>query len=144
MNNILFFLAVIAVDVDPKNLFKPGELAFDGYDLVSYFHEQPQIGDKNLRHEYKGVILHFSSSENLESFKKYPEKYWPAFNGWCAISLVYKVMRKPDFTLYKVQNGRLYFFEIRAFFNGLTQWNRDPQKNEIVAKVHFEYLTEDQ
>ena len=123
MKIIIMLLATWAFDNDPKALFKPGEIGFEGYDLVSYFQEELLVGNSKYQYDHQGIVLHFSSEENLASFKKYPEKYWPAFDGWCAISLVYKVMKRPDFTIYKVQNGKLYFFEVRAFFNGLTQWD---------------------
>lgn len=142
MKILTILWAILAFDNDPKQLFKAGEIAFDGYDLVSYYQSGPVEGSATFSYEYEGILLHFASEENLELFKKYPDRYWPAFNGWCAISLVYKVMKKPDFTIYKIQNRKLYFFEVRAFFNGLTQWERDPVKNEILARVHYEYLSE--
>lgn len=140
MKTLLIFLATLAFNTDPKELFKPGEIAFDGFDLVSYYQDGPIAGNATHAHEYQGITLHFSSEENLNLFKKYPERYWPAFDGWCAISLVYEVMKKPDFTVYKIQNNKLYFFEVRAFFNGLTHWDRDPVKNEILARVHYKHL----
>lgn len=142
MKILTILLATLAFDTDPKQLFQPGEIAFDGYDLVSYYQEEPIKGNATLAFEHQGILMHFSSIENLELFKQYPERYWPAFNGWCAISLVYKVMKKPDFTIYKIQNNKLYFFEVRAFFNGMTQWDRDPVKNEILARVHYEHLSD--
>lgn len=142
MKILTILLATLALDIDPKQLFRPGEIAFDGYDLVSYYQAEPVKGNATLAFDYEGILMHFSSIENLELFKQYPERYWPAFNGWCAISLVYKVMKKPDFTIYKIQNNKLYFFEVRAFFNGMTQWDRDPIKNEILARIHYEHLSD--
>ncbi|MDW3193360.1 MAG: YHS domain-containing (seleno)protein [Cytophagales bacterium] len=140
MKTLLIFLATLALDTDPKELFKPGEVAFDGFDLVSYYQEGPVTGNATYAYEYQGITMHFSSEENLNLFKQYPERYWPALDGWCAISLVYEVLKRPDFTIYKIQNNKLYFFEVRAFFNGLTHWDRDPVKNEILARVHYKHL----
>lgn len=141
MKILAFLLATLSFDTDSTQLFEPGELAFYGYDLVSYYQSGPIEGNAEHVYEYQGILMHFSKVENLKLFKQYPERYWPAFNGRCAISLVYKVMKKPDFTIYKIQNNKLYFFIVRAFFNGFTQWDRDPVKNEILARVHYEYLS---
>ncbi len=134
---IAIFATTTSANSNANPLFAPGEVGFDGYDLVSYFGGGPTKGSEQYETTYRGVILHFASRENLEKFVDYPDRYWPAFDGWCAISLVYDVMKKPDFTHFKIQNNRIHFFEVRAFFNGLTQWEKDPAKNEIIATVHY-------
>ncbi len=132
----------VKAGTNPPSLFTPGEVGFDGYDLVSYFGDQLQKGSKTYATDHQGVRLYFASSENLQRFKNYPDRYWPAFDGWCAISLVYDVLKRPDFSHYKIQNNKIHFFEIRAFFNGLTQWEKDPAKHEIIASVHYRHYTE--
>lgn len=129
---------IVLASSDPRELFRHGEVGFDGYDLVSYF-SSLEKGNGQFKTTFRGVKLHFASQENLEKFLSYPDRYWPAFDGWCAISLVYDVLKKPDFSHYKIQNNKIYFFEIRAFFNGLTQWEKDPTKNDIVARVHYRH-----
>jgi len=141
--SLLFLAAALTLSAatDPDRLFEEGEVGFDGYDLVSYFSSLKK-GAATFSTEYQGVKLLFSSKENLEKFLSFPDKYWPAFDGWCAISLVYDVLKRPDFSHYKIQNNQVYFFEVRAFFNGLTQWERDPTKNDIIARVHYQnYLS---
>ena len=61
----------------------------------------------------------------------------PAYNGWCAIALTNGTLAKPDFSQFKVQDGKLLFFEVRAFFNGKTAWEKDPDINKIVADEKF-------
>ena len=114
------------------------EKAFDGNDLVSYFEsEAPVKGSEDYSYDYDGIHLLFSSEENRTKFKNDPDKYIPAYNGWCAIALTGGSFVRPDFNEYKIQDGQLLFFEVRAFFNGKTAWERDPDIHKIVADKKY-------
>lgn len=117
--------------------FHADEKAFDGNDLISYFDGKVVKGSEKITYTYKDVKLYFSSEENRERFKKEPEKYFPAYNGWCAIALAGGTLARPDYNNYKVQDGKLLFFEVRAFFNGRTAWEKDPDINRITADAKF-------
>ncbi len=138
---ILFF--TLAFSGYSQALFGPDEIAFDGNDLVSYFDGQVQKGSQNYAYQYDGFNLRFVSKENLSKFKADPEKYMPAYNGHCAVALVRGDLIKPDFNFYKIQDGELLFFEVRAFFNGRTAWDKDPDINKIVADKKFRDLEKD-
>lgn len=114
-----------------------GEVAFDGYDLVGFFDDQVIKGFAEFEVEYEGVKLRFSSEDNLRIFNDDPEAYLPAYGGWCAIALVGNAFVIPDYSLYKIQEGRLFFFQVKAFFNGLTYWNKDPDKNQVLADINY-------
>lgn len=113
------------------------KVAFDGFDLVSYFKGEPVQGNKGFSVDHQGLKLVFDSQANKNTFLKNPEKYLPAYGGWCATAMVVGNAVRPDFTKYKVQNGKLMFFEVKAFFNGQTQWEKDPDKHEILADLKF-------
>ncbi len=118
------------------------EIAFDGNDLVSYFEsEQPVKGSEDFSYDYDGIHLLFSSDSNRTKFKNDPGKYMPAYNGWCAIALTGGSFIRPDFNEYKIQDGQLLFFEVRAFFNGKTAWERDPDIHKIVADKKYDELS---
>ncbi len=118
------------------------EVSFDGNDLVSYFEsDAPVKGLDEFTYVYQDLKLRFANAANLNKFKADPEKYIPAYNGWCAIALTHGNWIKPDFNQYKVQDGKLLFFEVRAFFNGKTAWERDPEINKVVADKKWEELT---
>lgn len=117
------------------------EMAFDGNDLVSYFEsETPVKGSEDFSYDYDGIHLLFSSDENRTKFKNDPDKYIPAYNGWCAIALTGGSFVRPDFNEYIIQDGQLLFFEVRAFFNGKTAWERDPDIHKIVADKKYDEL----
>ncbi len=137
---LITFLAFTSNAQHQKYSCEPGEKAFDGNDLVSYYQGTVKQGLDQYKYTYDGLVLYFSSSTNLATFKKDPEKYVPAYNGWCAIALTNGILAKPDFGHYKIQNGKLLFFEVRAFFNGKTAWEKDPDINEIVADKKFDEM----
>lgn len=116
------------------------EIAFYGNDLVSYYTNNVILGKKEFSLDYDGLKLQFANKENLDKFKKDPNKYLPEYGGWCAIALASGSLLQPDFNHYKVQDGQLLFFEVRAFFNGKTAWERDPDINKIVADNKFKEI----
>ena len=59
-------------------------VAIEGYDPVSYFEGKPLAGDPEIKLVYKNITYQFASTSNLAKFKLDPEKYEPAYGGWCA------------------------------------------------------------
>ncbi|MEL6558711.1 MAG: YHS domain-containing (seleno)protein [Bacteroidota bacterium] len=116
------------------------EIAFDGYDITSYFDDKPVKGHRMINFEYQDLNLAFSSVENRQKFIDNPEKYLPAYGGWCATAVVNGTLIEPNFSLYKVQEGKLLFFEVKAFFNGQTQWEKDPDYHKLLADAQFSSL----
>jgi YHS domain-containing protein len=101
-------------------------LAIQGYDPVSYFSGKPTKGRKEFMYAYNGVSYRFVNSANLETFKKSPEKYEPAYGGWCAYAMGAtgeKVEVDPE--TYKIINGKLYLYYNKFFNNTLDKWNKD-------------------
>jgi len=142
---ILFFIGTLhTVQSQQKYACSPDELAFYGNDLVSYYENEVLKGKKEFAYNYDELKLEFANQENLEKFKNNPKKYLPEYGGWCAIALANGSLVQPDFNHYKVQNGQLLFFEVRAFFNGKTAWDKDPDINKIVAdKKHAQIFDKD-
>lgn len=118
----------------------PDEIAFDGNDLISYYTGKAVKGSAKYSYTYKELNLQFASKENLEKFKADPDKYLPAYGGYCAIALTYGNFVRPDFNQFKVQEGELLFFEVRAFYNGKTAWEKDPRIHKIVADAKYRDL----
>ena len=145
MRLFAFILLVVPFTlVGQHDLFHQGEIAFDGNDIVSYYEEaSPLKGKPQFEHKHaEGVVLQFANQSNLEKFVANPEKYMPAYDGWCALAIAQNSYIRPDFNTYKVQEGKLLFFEVRAFFNGKTFWEKDPDINKIVADKKYNALKE--
>lgn len=122
--------------------FHADEKPFDGNDLISYFDGKILPGKDNITHKYKDVTLYFANEKNRDRFKENPEKYFPAYNGWCAIALASGTLARPNYSSYKVQDGKLLFFEVRAFFNGKVAWEKDPDINRITADEKYTEIFE--
>ena len=109
-------------------------VALQGYDVVSYFMGAPQEGKKLVAYDYFGVNYWFNNTENLELFKKQPEKFEPAYGGWCAYAMGNKGEKiKVDPGTYKIIDGKLYMFYNFYLNNTLINWNKDEHQLRIRA-----------
>jgi YHS domain-containing protein len=136
--SILFFFSSIAFAQSDAlrqqqfNLKK--QVAIEGYDPVSYFDNHPLEGKSELKYNYKGVIYYFANQQNLQKFKANPEKYEPAYGGWCAYAMGEtgeKVKIDPE--TYKIINGKLYLFYNFWGNNTLNSWNK--KETELKEKA---------
>ena len=139
MKKFTFLLAIISVhaafaqldDTRKKNFNIKKNTAIEGYDPVSYFDNKPTEGEPAWTITYKGVTYQFSTASNLTRFKANPEKYEPAYGGWCAYAMGEKGEKvKIDPETFKIVEGRLYLFYNFWGNNTLTDWN----KNEKTLK----------
>jgi YHS domain-containing protein len=109
-------------------------LAVQGYDVVSYFMGAPSKGKKANLYEYKGITYWFTTSENLELFKKQPDKFEPAYGGWCAYAMGESGEKvKVDPKTYKIIDGRNYLFYNFYFNNTLIDWNEEEKTLKLKA-----------
>lgn len=98
-----FSLAAQSVFTDRKGV------AARGHDLVAYFTESmPVEGDPAISTVYKGVTYHFSSKANQTLFKADPERYLPAFGGYCAYAVSKGSHASTQPHLWIIHNDQLY------------------------------------
>lgn len=101
-------------------------LALQGYDPVSYFQDKaPSPGKDKLTSEYKGITYRFATSGNRALFNATPEKFLPAYGGWCATAMAESEKVDIDPKNYKVTAGRLFLFYKGILGNALKDWNKD-------------------
>lgn len=111
-------------------------VAISGYDPVSYFSGKPQKG--KITYVQNGISYKFSSTENLEIFKKNPAKYEPAYGGWCAYAMGAKGEKvEIDPENYKIINGTLNLFYKSFFSNTLDDWNKNEAKLKQQAAINW-------
>src|SRR5690349_3525313 len=85
------------------------EYAVGGYDVVAYFTDQrPVHGKTQHKSELAGATWLFASSEHKALFDQEPNRYLPAYQGYCAygVSRGYLVKVAPE--AFTVRGGRLY------------------------------------
>ena len=94
-----------------------------GYDPVSYFTEgKPLRGSGYHVADYKGVTYAFSSEEHKDMFEANPEKYAPAYGGWCAYGVAVGKKFVTDPKVWKIVKGKLYLNLDRDI---QSKWNKD-------------------
>jgi hypothetical protein len=97
-----------------------------GYDLVAYFSldesDEAVQGDPNIKTLWgeegaQQYEFHFSTTKNRDLFIAEPEKYLPAYGGFCSWGVsgedmwtTYNLGPKSDPDVWKIINGRLYLF----------------------------------
>jgi YHS domain-containing protein len=84
-------------------------VAVGGYDLVSYHTgKKPLRGNGNHVAVRDGVTYLFANEANRQTFEAAPERYLPAYGGWCAygVAVGKKFVGDPD--VWKLVDGRLY------------------------------------
>jgi len=116
-------------------------IALQGYDPVSYFHGKPLEGKEKISYAFRGVTYLFSSPMNLEAFKASPEKFEPAYGGWCAYAMGQNGEKvKVDPETFKIVDGRLFLFYNFWGNNTLKSWNKNEQVLRAGADRHWQML----
>ena len=101
-------------------------LALGGYDPVGYFTQGRAVkGQTGLSAAHDGVNYRFATEENRKLFAASPEKYVPAYGGWCATAMAKGEKVEIDPTNFKVTNGRLFLFFKAFYANAIKDWNKD-------------------
>ena len=116
-------------------------LGAQGYDPVAYFPEgdpkgkgKATKGSKKITHTHRGVVYRFSSAANRELFKKTPEKYEPAYGGWCAYAAAHESYTEPSPKNFRIQDGRLMLFYKDLFTDTNKLWTKEgPRELEPLA-----------
>jgi len=116
-------------------------LAIEGYDPVSYFDHKPTKGESKWTVNFKGVTYNFSSEANLVKFKDTPEKYEPAFGGWCAYAMGESGEKvKVDPETFKIVEGRLCLFYNFWGNNTLIDWNKNEKSLKAKADQNWKRI----
>ena len=125
-------------DLRKKHFNLKDQVAIQGYDPVSYFDGKPKEGKSEFRITHKGATYWFASQTNATRFKATPDKYEPAYGGWCAYAMGdsgEKVKIDPE--TFKINDGRLYLFYNFWGNNTLTDWNKNEKKLREMADLNW-------
>lgn len=83
--------------------------AIRGYDPVGYHLEsRPVKGQAEFSYTYNNAVWQFASRENLELFRDDPEKYAPAYGGYCAYAMSKGFVVSTDPDAWTIDNDKLY------------------------------------
>jgi hypothetical protein len=105
-----FIVAAIVSFAQKPEIYSPSGIAINGYDVVAFYKEAKAVkGSDAFSYQWKNADWLFSTQQNLDSFKLSPEKYEPAYGGYCAYgtSRGYKAPTIAD--TWTIINQKLYF-----------------------------------
>ena len=90
---------------------KPGderELALEGIDPTSYVEGAPQQGDERWSHRWRGRVWRFGSESNLRRFQQSPERYAPAYDGYCELAMSFGKLAQANPRAFRLEGDRVY------------------------------------
>lgn len=110
-------------------------IALEGYCPVAYFAVgKPVRGSAAYAVTYNDVTYHFVNADAKRLFEQSPDKYLPAYGGWCALGIALGDKFPVDPTRFKIVDGRLMLFLRNRNIDTLTKWN-EGDESELIAKA---------
>ncbi|MDX1627768.1 MAG: YHS domain-containing (seleno)protein [Fulvivirga sp.] len=145
LSTYLIFCVINLTAQIKENFNMSGKVAIDGFDPVSYFEGKPVRGKEEFKYKYNGIYFWFKSEKNKQSFLSQPEKYIPAYGGWCAYAMGKNGDKvKIDPYTYKIIDGRIYLFYNFDGNNTLLKWNKKESKLKEKADRNWKELLNQQ
>jgi YHS domain-containing protein len=112
----------------PKTYTEKG-VALDGQDVVAYFTQNKLVqGNKSYTYQWNDATWQFSNAEHRDLFAKNPEKYAPAYGGYCAKAASDGALATTIPTAWEIRGGKLY---LNYSAEAQKEWREDTA-NKIV------------
>lgn len=118
-------------------------VALEGYCPVAYFAvNKPVKGNPQYASQYNGVTYYLVSADAQKAFEKDPQKYIPAFGGWCAFGMSISDKFPIDPTNFKIVDGKLFVFLKNKNIDARALWNQG-NKHDLLKKAnaHWEKVS---
>lgn len=114
-------------------------IAIKGYDPVAYFTERaPREGKPDYTVEYKGAKWLFVSEKNKALFEANPERYEPAYGGYCAYGVAQNYLVKIEPEAWAIRNDQLY---LNYDLDTQKRWSETPDSYIEQANEKWPELT---
>lgn len=102
------FVAAVSTPAFAKD-YTHSTPGISGYDPVAYFTDgKPMRGSGYQVSVFEGVTYAFASEEHKEMFEANPEKYVPAYGGYCAYGVAVGKKFVTDPEVWRIVDGTLY------------------------------------
>lgn len=127
-------LPLLAQTVPELNLSRSG-LALRGVDVVSYFtNGNPSEGRKEISLLHEGGTYRFATQSNKQLFESDPNKFLPAYGGYCAYGTATNTKVDGDPYIWHIVENRLYLNITRSVDR---VWRRDIPRYIADADVNW-------
>ncbi len=121
----------------PHNVSE-GNVMLKGHDPVAYFKESEAVKGKPKHSlEHDGVVYNFSSAENMSDFQAEPEKYAPAYGGYCAYGVRLGMKFDIDPAVFEIVDGTLY---LQLDPGTQSVWREERDKNIEIADQEWKRI----
>ena len=121
-------------------------VALAGYDVVNYFTDHAaKKGSSDYAVKHDGTTYYFASEAHKNMFNANPDKFLPAYGGYCAFAMGMKNATVPSNPgTYKIVDGKLYVFFNDLYegekFNTLLPWNEDEANIKQMADTNWQSM----
>ena len=116
-------------------------VALEGYCPVCYLAVNKAVrGTAQFSYTHNGVTYWFVNENARQAFIANPEKFTPAYGGWCAIGVAMGQRFPVDPEHFKIVDGRIMLFLRNAKVDALDLWNRDEAGNLRKADENWKKL----
>ena len=103
----------------------------EGFSPVSYFEKGiAEQGDPRYAVAYRGKTYHLASAQQVQAFNANPERYLPAYDGWCAYGCAIDKKFPVDPRNFKLVNGRLFLFLKKPEIDAREKWNEGSEREQ--------------
>lgn len=110
-------------------------LALEGYCPVAYFAvNKPVRGNPAHSSTFNGVTYQFVNADAKRAFDKEPQKFIPAFGGWCAFGMAVEDKFPVDPRNFKIVDGKLMLFLKNTNIDARDLWNNGSE-SELLRKA---------
>lgn len=127
-----------------RNVISDGEdrkLMLRGNDPVAYFTMNQAIkGDPAIKAQHEGLTYRFASAAHRDLFVKSPDRYVPAYGGFCASGANYGLKSNIGASTFKIVDGRLFLF---GGERSKKHWELDEKQNIALGDKYWAEETHD-
>lgn len=110
-------------------------VAVRGYDVVAYFTDSEAVqGSNNFYAVHDGLVYLFADGDHRTAFIENPERYLPAFGGYCAMGMVFSKKVQIDPEAWHIENDKLYLNLSKAV---QANWRKDIPGNIAKAEANW-------
>ena len=103
-----------------------------GHDAVAYFTQgKPTAGSEKFTAQHDGAVYRFASAGNRDLFRANPDKYAPAYGGYCALGTSFGKKFDVDGQAFRVVEGRLY---VNKNLDVYATWKKDIPNNIVKSE----------
>jgi len=117
------------------------QLMLRGNDPVAYHTLGKAVaGDPQIKAQHDGATYRFTNAAHRDLFLVAPQRYVPAYGGFCASGAPYALKADIGADTFKIVDGRLYLF---GSPRSRRHWEMDQQQNIVLGDRYWEQETKD-